>query len=84
MIALKQFDDLRELRASAWSRRACRTRLHLFCGSSVLGPQLWRDCCLITVRERVDFLARILGRDGIIDRDRFGARGGKFERVGRG
>jgi len=34
------------------------------------------------VRERVAFLARILGRDGVIDRDRFGARGGELERVG--
>ncbi len=71
MIALKQFDDLRELRAAAWSRGARRTRLRPFCGSSVPGLQLWRDGCLITVRERVARLAR----DGIIDRDRFGARG---------
>ncbi len=54
-----------------------------FYGSSVLGPQLWRNGCLITVRERVAFLARILGRDSVINRNRFGARGGELERVGR-
>ena len=57
-------------------------RLHPFCGSSVLGLQLWRDRCLITVRERVAFLARILGRDGVIDRDRLRTRGGELELVG--
>ena len=40
MIALKQRNNTSQLRAAAWSRWACRTRLHRFCGSSVLGVQL--------------------------------------------
>jgi hypothetical protein len=83
MIALKQLNDTGQLRAAAGSRRAYRTRLHRFCGSSVLGVQLWQDGRLITVRERVAFLACILRLWAVIDRDRFGARGGEFERIGR-
>ena len=37
----------------------------------------------MTVRERVAFPAWILGLGGVIDRDRFGARGGELERIGR-
>ena len=71
MITLKERNNTGQLRASAWSRRACRTRLHRFRGSSVLGVQLCLDGCLITVRERVAFLACILRLGGVIDHDRF-------------
>jgi hypothetical protein len=37
----------------------------------------------MTVRERVAILARNLRLGGFIDRDRFGARGGELERIGR-
>ena len=42
MIALDQRNNAGELRAAAWSRRACRTRLDRFCGSSVLGSNFDR------------------------------------------
>ncbi len=35
------------------------------------------------LRERGAFLACILRLGGVIDRDRFGARGGELERIGR-
>ena len=37
----------------------------------------------MTVRERGAFIACILRLGGVIDRDRFGARGGELERIGR-
>ena len=44
--------------------------------------QLGQDGCLIMLRERVALLACILRLGGVIDRDRFGARGGELERIG--